>query len=63
MVGISRVNHASGTGTDVVTVVGTGEIMTKAAFCARYPRALLIVRTEYGRLRRPEVAGDSLGEG
>ena len=47
----------------MVTVVGTGAIMTKVALCARHPRALLIVRTEHGRLCRPEVAGDSREEG
>jgi len=58
VVGIGRVDHASGTGPDVVTVGGTGESMTEAAFWVRYPLGGLVERTAYGASSGPERAGD-----
>jgi hypothetical protein len=46
--GVCRVDHATGSGPDVVTVGPTGEQLTKAAFHARYPRGLLILRSQFG---------------
>jgi hypothetical protein len=58
VLGVCRVDDATGTGPDVVTVSATGETLTKAAFHARYPLGLLVVRTEYGASSGPERAGD-----
>ncbi len=63
VIGIGRVNHASGTAPDVVTVAGSGETMTEAAFRVGYPLGLLVVRTEYGPPSGPVRAGDGTGEG
>ena len=46
--GVMRVHAATGTGPDVVTVQPTGERMTEAAFRARYPRGILVVRQIWG---------------
>ncbi len=48
VIGVRRVDHATGDEPDVVTVAGSGETMSAAAFHARYPRGLLILLQEYG---------------
>lgn len=63
VLGMPRVHHTTGTGPDVVTVAATGEYMRKAAFRARYPLGLLVVRTEYGASSGSERAGDGQGAG
>ncbi len=63
VLGVCRVDHATGTGPDVVTVAATGECMTQSAFSTRYPLGLLVVRTEYGPQSGPEQAGDGQGAG
>jgi hypothetical protein len=59
VLGVCRVDDATGTGPDVVTVAATGETLSTAAFHARYPLGLLVVRTEYGPLCGPARAGAS----
>jgi hypothetical protein len=61
--GVCRVDDATGTGPDVVTVAATGETLSKAAFQARYPLGLLVVRTEYGVSSGPERVGNGQGAG
>ena len=46
--GIRTIDYDTGTGPDVVRVPPTGETLTEAEFRRRYPRGLLIARTEYG---------------
>jgi hypothetical protein len=48
--GVKRINYHTGTGPDVVRVQPSGETMTEAEFRRRYPRGLIVVRTEYGQL-------------
>ena len=45
--GIARIHHLTQRGPDVVAVGPTGERLTKAAFRERYPRGILILRTQY----------------
>jgi hypothetical protein len=46
--GVMRVNYDTGTGPDVVKLQPSGEQMTRGEFRRRYPRGLIVVRTEYG---------------
>jgi hypothetical protein len=46
--GVMRVNYYTKTGPDAVRVQHSGETMTRAEFRRRYPRGLIVVRTEYG---------------
>jgi hypothetical protein len=48
MWGVADIHWRTKQGPDVVTVGPTGEQMTKAAFHARYPRGLLILRSQFG---------------
>ena len=54
MLGVCRIDHATGTGPDAVWVAATGETLTAAAFHARYPHGLLLERVVYGAPYRPE---------
>ena len=46
--GFRTVHWERQTGLDVVQVFGTGERLTEAEFCARYPRGILIHRLHFG---------------
>ncbi len=48
VLGIRTIYDDTGTGPDVVTVQATGETLTEAEFCRRYPQGLLIHLTHYG---------------
>ncbi|HEY8597488.1 MAG TPA: hypothetical protein VIL85_03600 [Thermomicrobiales bacterium] len=47
--GVADIHWRTKQGPDVVTVGATGEQMTKAAFHARYPRGILILRSQFSR--------------
>jgi hypothetical protein len=46
--GLADIHWQTKQGPDVVTVGPTGETLTKAAFHARYPRGILILRSQFG---------------
>ncbi len=46
--GVADIHWQTKQGPDVVTVGPTGEHMTKAAFHARYPRGILMLRSQFG---------------
>ncbi len=46
--GVADIHWETKQGLDVVTVGPTGEHMTKPAFHARYPRGILMLRSQFG---------------
>jgi hypothetical protein len=48
VLGVRRIDQATGTGPDVVTVPATGERLTVGEFARRYPRGLLVERVAFG---------------